>query len=86
MFNVLVRQGSTATSDGFLNSTEYSMWASRMRLQEDEAHPTLPQSHFVSLPTYPPLQVYFFDFTWFGCFSVFLVAKNGCGVHILWKK
>lgn len=37
-------------SDGFLNSTEYSLWASTMKLKEDEAHPTLPPSHFLSLP------------------------------------
>lgn len=90
MSNVLVRQ-VTATSDGFLNSTEYSMWASCMRLQEDEAHPALPQSHFMSLPTDPPPQVYFSDFPWFVCFSLFLVqllkvANNGSEIHILWKK
>ncbi|KAI3367642.1 hypothetical protein L3Q82_026489 [Scortum barcoo] len=46
-----IRQGST-TSDGFLSSAEYSLWASTMRLQEDEAHPTLRQSHFMSLPAH----------------------------------
>lgn len=63
--HVLVRQGS-ATSDGFLSSTEYSMWASTMKLQEDEAHPTLKESHFMSLPNDLPPQVSFF-------FSFFLV-------------
>ncbi|XP_049917156.1 Fanconi anemia group M protein [Epinephelus moara] len=51
----LIRQGS-ATSDGFLSSAEYSLWASTMRLEEDEAHPTLKQSHFVSLPSDVPPQ------------------------------
>ncbi|KAM7375969.1 hypothetical protein PAMP_005723 [Pampus punctatissimus] len=45
----LIQQGG-ATCNGFLSSAEYSLWASSMRLQEDEAHPTLKQSHFVSLP------------------------------------
>ncbi|XP_070698797.1 Fanconi anemia group M protein [Pempheris klunzingeri] len=45
-----------ATSDGFLTSAEYSHWASTMRLQEDEAHPTLKQSHFMSLPSETPPQ------------------------------
>uniref|UniRef100_A0A3B4UXE2 ATP-dependent RNA helicase FANCM n=1 Tax=Seriola dumerili TaxID=41447 RepID=A0A3B4UXE2_SERDU len=44
----LIMQGS-ATSDGFLSSTEYSLWTSTMRLKEDEAQPTLKQSHFVSI-------------------------------------
>lgn len=57
MPNVVVRQGST-TSDGFLSSTEYSLWASTMRLEEDEAHPTLKQSRFMSLPSDLPPQVY----------------------------
>ncbi|XP_028995412.1 Fanconi anemia group M protein isoform X2 [Betta splendens] len=52
----LIRQGS-ATLDGFLSSTEYSVWASTMRLKEDEAHPTLKDSHFMSLPSDRPLQV-----------------------------
>ncbi|KAM6968659.1 Fanconi anemia group M protein [Tautogolabrus adspersus] len=51
----LIRQGS-ATSDGFLSSTEYSLWASTMRLEDDEAHPTLKPSHFMSLPSDPPPQ------------------------------
>nr|XP_057947444.1 Fanconi anemia group M protein [Doryrhamphus excisus]XP_057947446.1 Fanconi anemia group M protein [Doryrhamphus excisus] len=45
-----------AASGGFLSSTEYSLWASSMRLAEDEAHPTLRQSHFVSLPCDEPAQ------------------------------
>ncbi|XP_039993033.1 Fanconi anemia group M protein [Xiphias gladius] len=44
----LIREGS-AKSDGFLSSAEYSLWASTMRLEEDEAHPTLKQSHFMSI-------------------------------------
>ncbi|CAK6978036.1 Fanconi anemia group M protein, partial [Scomber scombrus] len=51
----LIRQGS-AMCNGFLSSTEYSLWASSMRLEEDEAHPTLKQSHFMSLPSDPPPQ------------------------------
>ncbi|XP_037603420.1 Fanconi anemia group M protein isoform X1 [Sebastes umbrosus] len=51
----LMRQGS-ATSDGFLSSTEYSLWASTMKLGDDEAHPTLKQSHFMSLPSDLPPQ------------------------------
>ncbi|XP_051237234.1 Fanconi anemia group M protein isoform X2 [Dicentrarchus labrax] len=51
----LIRQGG-ATTDGFLSSTEYSLWASTMRLEEDEAHPTLKQSHFMSLPSDLPPQ------------------------------
>ncbi|XP_041809701.1 Fanconi anemia group M protein isoform X2 [Chelmon rostratus] len=51
----LIWQGS-ATSDGFLSSAEYSLWASTMRLREDEAHPTLKQSRFMSLPSDPPPQ------------------------------
>lgn len=62
MSNVVVRQGS-AKSDGFLNSAEYSLWASTMRLQEDETHPTLKQSHFMSLPSDLPPQVSFFLFS-----------------------
>nr|XP_061824249.1 Fanconi anemia group M protein homolog isoform X1 [Nerophis lumbriciformis] len=48
-------QDSTA-SGGFLSSTEYSQWASNMKLAEDEAHPILRQSHFVSLPPAGPAQ------------------------------
>ncbi|XP_041668468.1 Fanconi anemia group M protein [Cheilinus undulatus] len=44
------------TSDGFLSSAEYSLWESTMRLREDEAHPTLKQSHFMSLPIDSPPQ------------------------------
>ncbi|XP_068436612.1 Fanconi anemia group M protein isoform X2 [Clinocottus analis] len=51
----LIRQGS-ATSDGFLSSTEYSLWASTMRLEDGEAHPTLKQSRFISLPSDLPPQ------------------------------
>lgn len=66
MSDVVVRQGS-ATSDGFLSSAEYSLWASTMRLQEDEAHPTLRQSHFMSLPSDLPPQVPFFLFSFLSC-------------------
>ncbi|XP_053291171.1 Fanconi anemia group M protein [Pleuronectes platessa] len=51
----LFRQ-SRAQSDGFLSSAEYSLWVSTMRLQDDEAHPTLKQSHFVSIPSDLPPQ------------------------------
>lgn len=47
--NVLVHQDSTAP-DGFLSSAEFSMWASTVRLREDEPHPVLKRSHFMSLP------------------------------------
>lgn len=46
---VPVYQESTA-SDGFLSSAEFSEWASTVRLREDEPHPVLKQSQFVSLP------------------------------------
>ncbi|XP_037342518.2 Fanconi anemia group M protein [Pungitius pungitius] len=51
----LIRQGSR-TSDGFLTSAEYSLWASTMRLEEDEAHPTLKPSRFMCLPNNPTPQ------------------------------
>ncbi|XP_069008492.1 Fanconi anemia group M protein [Embiotoca jacksoni] len=51
----LIHQGS-ATSAGFLSSTEHSLWASTMRLEEHEAHPTLKQSHFMSIPSDPAPQ------------------------------
>lgn len=70
MSDVTVRQGS-AMSDGFLSSDEYSLWASTMRLEEDEAHPTLRRSQFMSLPSDPPPQVSAFLFSLF--VSVFLV-------------
>ncbi|XP_055086895.1 Fanconi anemia group M protein [Periophthalmus magnuspinnatus] len=44
-------QQVTSISDGFLNSTEYSVWASTMKLNEDEAHPVLKPSHFLSFST-----------------------------------
>lgn len=37
-------------SDGFLSSAEFSEWASTVRLREDEPHPVLKQSQFMSLP------------------------------------
>ncbi|XP_029350405.1 Fanconi anemia group M protein isoform X1 [Echeneis naucrates] len=51
----LIWQGSSK-SDGFLSSTEYALWESTMKLKEDEAHPTLKQSHFLSIPADPPPQ------------------------------
>ncbi|XP_068582447.1 Fanconi anemia group M protein [Cebidichthys violaceus] len=48
----LIRQ----SSDGFLSGAEYSLWASTMRLEADEAHPTLKRSRFMSLPSDGPLQ------------------------------
>ncbi|XP_041828193.1 Fanconi anemia group M protein [Melanotaenia boesemani] len=45
----LIQQRST-TSDGFLSSTEYSLWASTMKLEEHEAHPVLRKSQFLSIP------------------------------------
>ncbi|XP_055017031.1 Fanconi anemia group M protein isoform X2 [Boleophthalmus pectinirostris] len=44
-------QQATSVSNGFLNSTEYSVWASTMKLDEDEAHPILKPSRFLSFPT-----------------------------------
>uniref|UniRef100_A0A668A683 ATP-dependent RNA helicase FANCM n=1 Tax=Myripristis murdjan TaxID=586833 RepID=A0A668A683_9TELE len=45
-------------SDGFLTPTEFSLWASTMKLEEDEAHPTLSRSHFLSIPgDLPPQEV-----------------------------
>ncbi|KAK0153377.1 Fanconi anemia group M [Merluccius polli] len=41
---------SSVQADGFLSPAEYSLWASTMRLREDEAQPTLKPSHFLSLP------------------------------------
>ncbi|KAM3595007.1 uncharacterized protein V6R79_017061 [Siganus canaliculatus] len=49
-------QPCSTTSDGFLSSTEYSLWASTIRLRDDETHPTLKQSHFMSLCSDPPHQ------------------------------
>ncbi|XP_047466855.1 Fanconi anemia group M protein [Mugil cephalus] len=49
-------QRGRATSDGFLSSEEYSLWASTMKLEEHEPHPTLKQSHFMSIPGDPPPQ------------------------------
>ncbi|KAK5857518.1 hypothetical protein PBY51_010758 [Eleginops maclovinus] len=51
----LIRPGSS-TSDGFLSSAEYSLWAATMKLGEDEAHPTLKPSRFVSIPSDPTPQ------------------------------
>ncbi|XP_008307062.1 Fanconi anemia group M protein [Cynoglossus semilaevis] len=44
----LILQGRR-TSDGFLNSSEYSLWASTMKLEDNEARPILKESHFVSI-------------------------------------
>ncbi|XP_061651726.1 Fanconi anemia group M protein [Phyllopteryx taeniolatus] len=47
--NLICQEG--AVSGGFLSSTEYSVWASTMRLAEDETQPVLRQSsRFMSLP------------------------------------
>ncbi|KAM4724379.1 Fanconi anemia group M protein isoform 2-T2 [Anableps anableps] len=46
----LIQQDSP-TSDGFLSRTEYSLWASTMKLKEHETHPTLRLSHFMSIPS-----------------------------------
>ncbi|KAM4540671.1 Fanconi anemia group M protein [Fundulus diaphanus] len=43
-------------SDGLLSRTEYSLWASTMKLGEDEAHPTLKPSRFMSVPGDSPPQ------------------------------
>ncbi|XP_056151369.1 Fanconi anemia group M protein [Lampris incognitus] len=43
-------QQSSVKPDGFLSPTEYSQWESTMKLEENEVHPTLRQSHFMSLP------------------------------------
>ncbi|XP_037833713.1 Fanconi anemia group M protein isoform X3 [Kryptolebias marmoratus] len=51
----LLQQGSRA-SDGFLSSTEYSLWASTMKLEEREAHPCLKPSRFLSIPGDPEHQ------------------------------
>lgn len=53
----LVRQESTVP-DGFLSSAEFSVWASTMRLREDEAHPVLKQSHFMTLQADLQTQVF----------------------------
>lgn len=59
--DLLVHQESTAP-DGFLSSAEFSVWASTMRLREDEAHPVLKQSQFMTLPADLQTQVFFFIF------------------------
>ncbi|KAK2825963.1 hypothetical protein Q5P01_020177 [Channa striata] len=51
----LIRQGS-ATLDGFLSSTEYSVWAATMKLKGDEPYPFLRQSSIMSLPSDLPPQ------------------------------
>lgn len=56
-YPMAVQQGRAAPSDGFLSSEEYSLWASTVKLEEHEAHPTLKQSRFVSLPGDPAPQV-----------------------------
>lgn len=48
--------------DGFLNSAEFSVWASTMRLLEDEAHPVIKQSQFLTLPADLQAQVFSFSF------------------------
>lgn len=56
MYLLVVQQGSS-TSNGFLSSTEYSLWESTMKLEDTEPHPTLKQSHFLSIPSDPLPQV-----------------------------
>nr|XP_054597628.1 Fanconi anemia group M protein isoform X1 [Nothobranchius furzeri] len=51
----LFQQGNQS-SDGFLSSSEYSLWASTMKLEDHEAHPTLKPSHFLSIPSDPEPQ------------------------------
>ncbi|XP_037551254.1 Fanconi anemia group M protein [Nematolebias whitei] len=51
----LFQQGNP-TSDGFLSSAEYSLWASTMKLDEQETHPTLRPSRFLSIPSDPEHQ------------------------------
>ncbi|KAM9354495.1 Fanconi anemia group M protein [Pholidichthys leucotaenia] len=51
----LIQHGSAA-SNGFLSSTEYSLWSSTMKLRENEVHPTLKRSQFVSIPSDPQPQ------------------------------
>nr|XP_061798264.1 Fanconi anemia group M protein-like [Nerophis lumbriciformis] len=47
--NLFCQEGTA--SGEFLSSTEYSLWASTMKLEEDEAQPTLRlSSRFISLP------------------------------------
>lgn len=52
-----VRQRGSTSDSGFLSSAEYSIWASTMKLSDDEAQPTLRESHFLSLDGDPPPQV-----------------------------
>ncbi|KAM6973232.1 Fanconi anemia group M protein [Aplochiton taeniatus] len=46
----LVRQKSGGKQDWFLSPSEYSLWASTMKLEDDEVKPRLTPSHFLSLP------------------------------------
>lgn len=57
MSTALVLQGRR-TSDGFLNSSEYSLWASTMKLEDNEARPILKESHFVSIAGEAPPEVF----------------------------
>ncbi|KAK5599576.1 hypothetical protein CRENBAI_019115 [Crenichthys baileyi] len=43
-------QQDRPTTDGFLSRTEYSLWASTMKLKEHETHPALKPSTFMSFP------------------------------------
>ena len=47
---VTVTYPATGKKDGYLTSSEYSIWASTMKLDENEAPPTLRPPHFLSLP------------------------------------
>lgn len=74
--DVLVCPGSAA-SDGFLSSAEYSLWASTMRLKDEEAHPTLKQSHFMSLSADVPPEVSFnFFMVYFFLYCAALKRSN----------
>lgn len=75
IFFVVGQRG--ATSNGFLSSTEYSLWESSMKLKEDEAHPTLKQSHFMSLPSDPPPQVSLFFYCLFFISLSFFFEEHG---------
>ncbi|XP_028830635.1 Fanconi anemia group M protein isoform X2 [Denticeps clupeoides] len=51
LHNQIRNPKGTMKDDGFLTPEELSIWSSSMKLTEAEAHPTLPVSSFLSLPT-----------------------------------
>lgn len=73
--NVLVHQDSTAP-DGFLSSAEFSVWASTVRLREDEPHPVLKRSQFMSLPA--DLQPQVFEFS-------SAIMHLHCGIDLIYE-